>query len=116
MEKKVGHTPFPWAQYDDGGALPGVYKRKGGFRYGDEGSDWVWGPDGPGYGVVADCSPHDKATDESRANAKLISALPFFVLFTEITVSLMNDDDPRKAEAIQVLKKVGRLNDVRKPE
>ena len=48
------HTPFPWARHDDGGRLPGVYERSGGFRYGPEANDWVWGAKGPGYGVVAD--------------------------------------------------------------
>lgn len=109
MEKKVRHTPFPWSQHDDGGVLPGAYVRKGGWRYGNTGSDWVWGPKGPGHGVVADCSPHHPTSDESIANAKLIAALPFFVTFTEISVALMDRDDPRREEAINVLRKVGRL-------
>lgn len=115
MEKKLKHTPFPWSQHDDGGQLPGVYKRKGGWRYGSTGADWVWGPKGPGYGVVADCSPHDPSTEESIANAKLIAALPFFVRFTQITIALMSDDDPRKAEAINMLVKAGLFPETEKP-
>jgi hypothetical protein len=76
MGKHVNHTPFPWHRHENGGKLPGVYERKGGWEYGPEAADWVWGPKGPGYGVVADCSPHDPCTTQSRANAQLIVSIP----------------------------------------
>lgn len=76
MGKQVNHTPFPWHRHENGGKLPGVYERKGGWEYGPEAADWVWGPKGPGYGVVADCSPHDPCTTQSRANAQLIVSIP----------------------------------------
>jgi hypothetical protein len=81
------HTPFPWARHDDGGMLPGVYVKRGGFRYGPEAADWIWGPKGPGYGVVADCSPHGPATEESIANARLISALPELIAALEACIA-----------------------------
>lgn len=77
MEVKIEkHTPFPWSVHENGGTLPGVYTKRGGWEYGPEASDWVWGPKGPGYGVVADCSPNRPCTTESRANAKMIAAIP----------------------------------------
>lgn len=81
------HTPFPWARHDDGGTLPGVYVKRGGFRYGREAADWIWGPKGPGYGVVADCSPHDPTTEESIANARLIAAIPELIGALEACVA-----------------------------
>ena len=80
MEDKVTkHTPFPWSVIPGGGKLPGVYENKGGWEYGPEAEDWVWGPKGPGYGVVADCSPNNPCTTESRANAKMIAAIPVMI-------------------------------------
>jgi hypothetical protein len=81
------HTPFPWTRHDDGGTLPGVYVKRGGFRYGPQASDWIWGPKGPGYGVVADCSPHAPATEESVANAKIIVAVPDLIAALEACVA-----------------------------
>lgn len=80
------HTPFPWTRHDDGGTLPGVYVKRGGFRYGTEASDWIWGPKGPGYGVVADCSPHGPATEETVANARIIAAVPDLIAALEACV------------------------------
>lgn len=76
MGKHVNHTPFPWHRHENGGKLPGVHEKRGGWEYGPEAADWVWGPKGPGYGVVADCSPHDPCTTQSRANAQLIVSIP----------------------------------------
>ena len=84
---KPRHTPFPWVRHDDGGTLPGVYVKRGGFRYGREAADWVWGPKGPGYGVVADCSPHDPTTEESIANARIIAAVPDLIAALEACVA-----------------------------
>lgn len=81
------HTPFPWTRHDDGGTLPGVYVKRGGFRYGTEASDWIWGPKGPGYGVVADCSPHGPATEETIANARIIAAIPDMIAALEACVA-----------------------------
>ena len=81
------HTPFPWTRHDDGGTLPGVYVKRGGFRYGPEASDWIWGPRGPGYGVVADCSPHGPATEETVANARIIAAVPDMIAALEACVA-----------------------------
>jgi len=65
------HTQGPWSQFDDGG------KSVHGYPYGHEYSDTVWGPKGPGFGLIADCSNNgQRATDESIANAKLIAAAP----------------------------------------
>jgi hypothetical protein len=81
------HTPFPWTRHDDGGTLPGVYVKLGGYRYGSEAADWIWGPRGPGYGVVADCSPHDPATEETVANARIIAAVPDMIAALEACVA-----------------------------
>lgn len=81
------HTPFPWTRHDDGGTLPGVYVKRGGFRYGPQASDWIWGPKGPGYGVVADCSPHVPATEETVANARIIAAVPDLIAALEACVA-----------------------------
>jgi hypothetical protein len=108
-EKKYRHTPFPWPRYDDGGKLPGVYERTGGFVYGPASSDWVWGPKGPGYGLVADCSPNGQpCTTESVANAKLISAIPDFVALAELVINNLNPGDPLRVVAEIVLEKAGR--------
>ena len=81
------HTPFPWTRHDDGGTLPGVYVKRGGYRYGPEAADWIWGPRGPGYGVVADCSPHDPTTEETVANARIIAAVPDLIAALEACVA-----------------------------
>ena len=85
-DQVIRHTPFPWAVHEDGGKLPGVNERRGGFVYGPEASDWVWGPKGPGYGVVADCSPNNPATTQSRANAKMIAAIPAMIQALEAAI------------------------------
>lgn len=87
MEKQVKHTPFPWHVYENGGKLPGVYEKHGGWEYGPEASDWVWGPKGPGYGVVADCSPHNPCTTQSRANAQLIVSIPDLIEALEACIA-----------------------------
>ena len=98
------HTPFPWARHDDGGTLPGVYVKRGGFRYGCEAADWIWGPKGPGHGVVADCSPHDPTSNESIANARLIAAIPELIGALEACVAEFRsgasmDGEPRISRA-----------------
>jgi hypothetical protein len=55
------HTPGPWFQFDEGGT---TY------------ASVVWGPEGPGYGAVAYCSPYSSPTDKDIANARLIAAAP----------------------------------------
>ena len=108
-EKQYRHTPFPWSRYDDGGRLPGVHKRRGGFTYGPESRDWVWGPKGPGYGLVADCSANGQpCTTESIANAQLISTIPDMIAVCEIVVTTLPPDDPLRAAAEITLKKAGR--------
>lgn len=87
MDKQVKHTPFPWHRHNDGGKLPGVYEKTGGWKYGPEAADWVWGPKGPGYGVVADCSPHDPCTTQSRANAQLIVSIPDLIKALEACIA-----------------------------
>lgn len=87
MGKQVNHTPFPWYRYENGGKLPGVYERKGGWEYGPEAADWVWGPKGPGYGVVADCSPNNPCTTQSRANAQLIASIPDLIEALEACIA-----------------------------
>lgn len=101
------HTPFPWAQHDDGGRLPGVYERSGGWKYGPQSSDWVWGPKGPGYGVVADCSPGNPATTQSTANAKLIATVPDLIALAEL--ASVNGPPELQAAAEIVLRKAGRI-------
>lgn len=65
------HTPGPWQQFDDGGAINERH------TYGPEYADCAWGPDGPGHSLIADCSPHgQRATEETIANARLIAAAP----------------------------------------
>ncbi len=57
------HTPGPWQQHDD------VYP------YGPSFAATVWGPKGPGFGLVADCrQSNGRAAD--LANARLIAAAP----------------------------------------
>lgn len=102
------HTPFPWLRFDDGGALPGVRERSGGWKYGPEAADWVWGPRGPGYGVVADCSPHNPCTTQSHANARLIATIPDFVAVCDMAVQNLAEDHPIRAVAEIVLRKAGR--------
>lgn len=110
MDKKViKHTPFPWARHDDGGRLPGVYEKSGGFTYGPEANDWVWGPKGPGHGVVADCSTRKPSTTESVANAKLIAAVPDLVAVAELVIANLDKDHPLRAAAEIALTKGGRL-------
>lgn len=107
-EPRYRHTPFPWTRYDDGGRLPGVYEKTGGFTYGPEANDWVWGPKGPGYGVVADCSPRAPSTTESVANARLIAAIPDLVAVCELACANLPGDHPLRAAAQIALAKAGR--------
>jgi hypothetical protein len=113
MDKKLTttapqHTPFPWPRYENGGRLPGVLEKSGGFVYGPDKADWVWGPKGPGYGLVADCSPHGKATPESIANAVLIAALPDLVAVAELVCANLDRGHPLRAAAEIALTKAGR--------
>lgn len=101
------HTPFPWTRHDDGGTLPGVYERSGGWKYGPGSADWVWGPKGPGYGLVADCSAFSPCTTESIANAKLIATIPDFVALCELATK--NGPPELQAAAEIVLRKAGRI-------
>ena len=52
------HTPTPWQQHDNA------------EYYGPKYSATVWGPEGPGYGLVADC--RQTIPSVSLANARLI--------------------------------------------
>ena len=75
MTDETKHTPGPWSQFDDGGAL--AVNEGAQHTYGHSYADCVWGPLGPGHGLIADCSPHGQApTAETIANAKLIAAAP----------------------------------------
>lgn len=75
MSDAPSMTPGPWHQFDNGGVI-----REGGPRevtYGPTYADCVWGPRGPGYGLVADCSPNGQPpSPETIANARAIAALP----------------------------------------
>lgn len=74
------HTPGPWQRFDDGGEINDQHV------YGPEYADVVWGPDGPGHGVIADCSPHGQcATEETIANARLIAAAPDLLVACKAT-------------------------------
>jgi hypothetical protein len=74
----MGMTPGPWGQYDDGGSLSGGSGFE--YTYGRAYADCVWGPNGPGHGLIADCSPNGQsATPETIANARAIAALPELV-------------------------------------
>jgi hypothetical protein len=67
----AGHTPGPWSRYDDGG------RTASGVCYGPSYADCVWGPGGPGHGLVADCSPNALPPDaRTIANARLVAAAP----------------------------------------
>lgn len=69
------HTPGPWQRFDDGGLICIVGDDV--HTYGAGYADCVWGPQGPGYGLIADCSPSGQApTAETIANARLIAAAP----------------------------------------
>jgi hypothetical protein len=56
------HTPGPWQQHDNAPV------------YGERYAATVWGPEGPGHGLIADC--RQLGADEDLANAKLIAAAP----------------------------------------
>jgi len=58
------HTPGPWIQCDTNRI------------YGPSYAATVWGPKGPGYGLIADCRHCGLTTDDRVANAKLIAAAP----------------------------------------
>lgn len=61
----AAHTPGPWQQIDDAA------------HYGKSYAATVWGPAGPGYGLVADCRRcGDGGELERIANARLIAAAP----------------------------------------
>jgi hypothetical protein len=67
---KAQHTPGLWQRFDNGGV-------SGNHEYGPAFADCVWGPRGPGHGLIADCSPNgQQATPETIANARLIAAAP----------------------------------------
>jgi hypothetical protein len=104
------HTPFPWTQHDDGGTLPGVYERSGGWRYGPGSADWVWGPRGVGYGLIADCSPYGQpCTTESIANAKLIAEIEHLVDLAEVVWGAKDVDIGLRLQAQNILLRIGRL-------
>lgn len=61
--EQVKHTPGPWQQHDN------VYP------YGPSYAATVWGPEGPGHGLIADCR-QSLLMYEAVANARLIAAAP----------------------------------------
>lgn len=70
----MAHTPAPWQRFDNGGVISGG---KIEHAYGPGYADCVWGPEGPGRGLIADCSPNSQApTETSIANARLIAEAP----------------------------------------
>lgn len=81
------HTPGPWQQFDDGGRIIDKH------TYGPEYADVVWGPNGPGRGPVADCSPHGRADEESIANARLIAVAPDLLAVCEATLDYWQSTD-----------------------
>lgn len=69
------HTVGPWQRFDNGGDLG-----SSGASYGPHYADCVWGPGGPGHGLIADCSPNGQPpTPETIANAKLVAAAPLML-------------------------------------
>ena len=55
------HTPEPWIYQP----VDPIYR---------QGPHLVWGPEGPGHGILADTSPHGQATKSDEANARRIVA------------------------------------------
>lgn len=86
------HTPGPWQRFDDGGRINERH------TYGPEYADVIWGPDGPGRGSIADCSPHGRATEESIANARLIAAAPELLDALHATLRVLNEIENRWSE------------------
>lgn len=58
------HTPGPWQQHTNHD------------WYGNSYNAAVWGPKGPGHGIVADCRQSGVPKKEQEANARLIAAAP----------------------------------------
>ena len=106
---KPQHTPFPWPHHLDGGSLDAPGSRSDGFKFGPTYADVVWGPRGPGWGTVADCSPMAPCTTESVANARMISTLPDFVAVCEFALVNLDTDHPMRAMAEITLRKAGRI-------
>ena len=69
----------------------------------------MWGAKGPGYGVVADCSPYAPSTTQSVANAKMVAAIPDFVAVCDMAIQNLAEDHPIRAVAEIVLRKAGRI-------
>ncbi len=79
------HTPGPWQQFKDGGTIENVGSSGRSLTYGPAYSDCVWGPLGPGHGLIADCSPSGQSpTVETLANARLIAAAPDMLRLIEM--------------------------------
>jgi hypothetical protein len=96
---EMRHTPFPWSRYDTGGTATAILPGGHDYTYGPQSADWVWGPKGPGYGIVSDGSPGAPCTTESIANAKLIAAIPELVGLLK-TIRHMTNTGPMVKGAI----------------
>lgn len=103
------HTPFPWLHHADGGTLDMPSSLSDGFKFGPQYGDVVWGPRGPGWGVVADCSPMAPCTTQSVANAKMISAVSDMVTVCEEAIAVLPPHDRIRVLAEAALCKAGRI-------
>lgn len=92
----VEHIKGPWHQYDND------------LRYGEGYAATVWGPKGPGHGLIADCRQSSYSVDEQIANAKLCAAAPIlleackFVRAHECTESPCLECQEKIKQAIKV--------------
>ena len=95
---KEKFTPGPWQRFDNGGQVGS------GHVYGEHYAARVWGPRGPGHGLVADCR---QGNAEDLANAKLVAVAPkMYAMLMEIKdyflhpLSHENSEFGRKAECL----------------
>jgi hypothetical protein len=76
----VTHSLGPWQQLDNAAG------------YGPNYAAAVWGPKGPGYGLIAHCSPNGIANEQNIADAKLIAAAPDLLAALELLVEAVEID------------------------
>ena len=89
-------THGPWQQFDDGGRTKNTH-----YHYGSEYASAVWGPEGPGHGVVCKCAT--PCTDvvkrvpyrtQAIANARLCAGAPeLYDMVESLTEALARSDN-----------------------